>query len=458
MTAEQWTEAADGSRGEVGSGTYDDLVDLLSTLIRFDTTNWGRGRSAGEGEAAAWMAGRLKSVGWGPQLLARGDAPDRANVVLRVPGLRRDLPGLLVHGHLDVVPAEAADWSVDPFGGLVRDGYVWGRGAVDMKDMCAMTLDTLLRWGREGIRPQRDVVVAFVADEEDQGAYGARWLVGAHPELFEGVEAAIGESGGMFRRLSRGDITVRCYPIAAAERGSLHLRLTVRGVAGHASRPGPTTAVTRLVDALHRLTHHPWPIHVSPAVRAQLQATADALGIPVDLDTDAGVEACLVELGPMADVARFTVRAQTTPTMLSAGYKVNVLPATATAEVDVRCPPGYAEQLEATLPELIGNEVEWEHTARSLPVSAPVDGPWFAAMRDAVCAADPGAVVFPYCMGGGTDAKAFAPLGIAGYGFAPLGEDPSGRIAEGVHGVDERVPIASLLWGRRVLEDFLLRV
>jgi acetylornithine deacetylase/succinyl-diaminopimelate desuccinylase-like protein len=458
MTAEQWTEPVEGSWEEVGSGTYDDVVDLLSTLIRFDTTNWGRGHAAGESEAAAWVAGQLESVGWAPLLLSRDDSPDRANVVLRVPGMRRDLPALLVHAHLDVVPAEAADWSVDPFGGLVRDGYVWGRGAVDMKDMCAMTLDTLLRWGRDGIRPGRDIVVAFVADEEDQGAYGARWLVDAHPELFDGAEAAIGESGGMFRRLSRGDTDVRCYPIAAAERGSLHLRLTARGVAGHASRPGPATAVTRLVDALHRLAHHPWPIHLSPAVRAQLQGTADALGIPVDLDTDAGVLACLDELGPMADVARFTVRAQTTPTMLSAGYKVNVLPATATAEVDVRCPPGYAERLEATLPGLIGEEVEWEHTARSLPVSAPVDSPWFAAMRDAVCAADPGAVVFPYCMGGGTDAKAFAQLGIAGYGFAPLGEDPAGRIAEGVHGVDERVPIASLLWGRRVLEDFLLRV
>ena len=457
MTADHRTGATEEPGAGGRSGTYAEVVDLLSTLIRFDTTNWGRGTSAGEREAAVWVAGRLESVGWAPRLLARDDAPNRANVVLRVPGMRRELPALLVHAHLDVVPAEADDWSVDPFGGLVSDGYVWGRGAVDMKDMCAMTLATLLRWGREGVRPQRDVVVAFVADEEDQGAYGARWLAEAHPELFDGVEAAIGESGGMFRRLERGDKSVRCYPIAAAERGSLHLRLTARGVAGHASRPGPTTAVSRLVDALHRLAHHPWPIHLSPAVHAQLQGTADALGVPVDLDTAAGVQAYLDELGPMADVARFTVRAQTTPTMLSAGYKVNVLPATATAEVDVRCPPGYAEQLEAMLPELIGDEVEWEHTAHSLPVSAPVDGPWFAAMRDAVCAADPGAVVFPYCMGGGTDAKAFAPLGIAGYGFAPLGEDPDGRLAEGVHGVDERVPVASLLWGLQVLDDFLTR-
>jgi acetylornithine deacetylase/succinyl-diaminopimelate desuccinylase-like protein len=458
MTADHGTGDVATPTGTEGSGTYAEVIDLLSTLVRFDTTNWGHGRSRGELGAATWVADHLRSVGWEPRVLARDDAPDRANVVLRIPGMRRDLPGLLVHAHLDVVPAEAADWSVDPFGGEVRDGYVWGRGSVDMKHMAAMTLDTVLRWGRDGVRPQRDVVVAFVADEEDQAVYGARWLVDAHPELFAGVEAAIGESGGMFRRLERGDVCVRAYQIAAAERGSMHLRLTAHGTAGHASRPGPSTAVSRLVDAAFRLAHHPWPIHLSPAVRAQLQGTADAVGLPVDLDSDAGVEACLAELGPMADVARFTVRAQTTPTMLSAGYKVNVLPATATAEVDVRCPPGFAEQLEAALPGLIGDDVEWEFTAHSLPLSAPIDGPWFAAMRRAVDAADPGAAVIPYCMGGGTDAKAFARLGILGYGFAPLGEAPDGRIAEGVHGVDERVPVASVLWGRQVLEDFLLHV
>ena len=304
---------------------------------------------------------------------------------------------------------------------------------------------------------QRDVVVAFVADEEDQGVYGAGWLAEAHPELFDGVEAAIGESGGMFRRLERGDTSVRCYPIAAAERGSLYLRLTARGVAGHASRPGPATAVSRLVDALHRLAHHPWPIHLSPAVRAQLRDGRRARGT-VDLDTAVGVQTCLDELGPTADVAG-SRSGRRRPRPCSA-------PATRSTSFRRRPPPrstcaarrGMPEELEATLPQLIGDEVEWEYTAHSLPVSAPVDGPWFAAMRDAVCAADPGAVVFPYCMGGGTDAKAFAPLGIAGYGFAPLGEDPDGRIAEGVHGVDERVPIASLLWGLLVLDHFLTSV
>ena len=321
-----------------------------------------------------------------------------------------------------------------------------------------MTLATALRWAREGVRPQRDIVIAFLADEEAGGRYGSRWLVRTHPEVFGGVEAAIGESGGMFRWLRHGDRSVRCYPVGTAERGSMHLRLTGRGASGHASRPGPTSAVSVLVDALHRMAHHRWPLHLSPPVRAQLAGTAEALGLTVDLDTEAGVEACLDMLGHAADVAKFTVRASTTPTMLSAGYKVNVIPGTATAEVDVRCPPGFADQLEATLPALIGDAVEYEFTSHSLPISAPMDGQWFDAIRDAVHRADPEAAVIPYCMGGGTDAKAFAQLGIAGYGFAPLGEDPRGRTREGVHGVDERVPVASLLWGLGVLDDFLTLV
>ena len=436
----------------------DDVVGLLSSLIRFDTTNWGNGKSAGERGAADWVVEQLRSVDWAPVLLTREDAPDRANVVLRIPGQDRTAPGLLVHAHLDVVPAEPDQWSVDPFAGLVRNGYVWGRGAVDMKDMCATVLATLLRWGRTGDRPQRDVVVAFVADEEDQGEYGAEWLVEQHPELFAGVAAAIGESGGTFLRLERGDRSARAYAIAAAERGTMHLRLTAHGVSGHGSRPGETTSVSLLLDALQRLSHHRWPVHLSPAVRAQLAGVSEAVGLVADLATDTGVERCVDELGELADVARFTIRASTTPTMINAGYKVNVIPGVATAEVDVRCPPGYADELLAVLPVLIGHGVEHTFTSYAPPVSAPIDGPWFAAMRAAVLAADPEAVVMPFCMGGGTDAKAFTKLGIACYGFAPLGEDPDGREPGGVHGIDERVPVAALTWGARVLDDFLSTV
>ncbi len=174
-----------------------DVVSLLQTLLRFDTTNRAPGDAEGELAAATWIHDLLVGAGLEPLLLARDDAPHRANVVVRVAGTDPSLEGLLVHAHLDVVPAEPEQWSFDPFGGLVSDGYVMGRGAMDMKDMCAMTLAVLLDWAATGERPRRDVVVAFVADEETDGAYGAQWLVDAHPELFAGVAVGIGESGGV---------------------------------------------------------------------------------------------------------------------------------------------------------------------------------------------------------------------------------------------------------------------
>ncbi|MDQ2846634.1 MAG: M20/M25/M40 family metallo-hydrolase [Actinomycetota bacterium] len=438
--------------------TSTDVVELLTELIKFDSTNWGDGRSNGELAVASWVVEQLQAVGWRPQLLARSDAPERANVVLRVPGADPTADALLVHAHLDVVPAEPKQWSVDPFAGQVSDGYVWGRGAVDMKDMCASTLATLLRWGRTGERPCRDVVVAFVADEEDRGEFGARWLAEEHADLFDGVAAAIGESGGSYRQIGRDDRSVRLYPVAAAERGTMHLRLTARGASGHGSRPQPGHAVAALLDALHRLAHHEWPIRLSPAVRGYLAGTAGALGLPVDLDSDAGIARCISDLGEHADVARFTIRASATPTRIDAGYKVNVIPGIATAAVDVRCPPGFEQQLAAELGRLIGTEVEFEFSTFEPPVAAPLDGPWFDAISAAIVRADPQALVVPFCMGGGTDAKAFSKLGIACYGFAPLGADPDGRTVGGVHGVDERVPIASLEWGAAVLHDFLTTV
>lgn len=433
-----------------------DVIDLLRALLRFDTTNRAPGDAVGELDAARWVQQTLTAAGWHPQLLAPDGAPERASVVLRVPGEDPGLPGLLVHAHLDVVPAEPEQWSVPPFAGEVGDGYVWGRGAADMKDMCAMTLAVLLDWGRTGRRPRRDVVVAFVADEETDGALGAHWLAEQHADLFEGVQAAIGESGGTIEHLTATDgRTVPLARIAAGERGTMHLRLTAQGRSGHGSRPHPGNPVVALLDALHRIGHHPWPVHLSDLVRAQLQQTADALGHRVDLSDDAGVEQALAVLGEAAEVARFTVRASSTPTVVQAGYKVNVIPGIATAQVDVRCPPGYVEELLATLHQLVGEDVTCEHLVFNQPVQAPTEGHWFAAMVDAVRRETPEAVVVPSCMGGGTDAKAFSPLGIACYGFAPHTPDPEGRVLSGVHGVDERVPVASVRGGLRVLTHFL---
>lgn len=235
----------------------------------------------------------------------------------------------------------------------------------------------------------------------------------------------------------------------------MHIRLTARGRSGHGSRPTGEDAVRRLIEAVHRIANHRWPLALSPVVRAQLEQTAAAVGVEADLSREQSVLALIDRLGESAEVARFTIRGSSTPTMLEAGYKVNVVPGVAYAEVDVRCPPGQADAMEASLGELVGPDVDWEFTAKQPPVESPVDSPWYAAMRDSVQRFDPEGVVVPYCMGGGTDSKAFAKLGMQTYGFTPLGRDSENRRSEGQHSVDERTPVVAAEIGQRMLRSFL---
>ncbi|MDT8912813.1 M20/M25/M40 family metallo-hydrolase [Amycolatopsis sp. PS_44_ISF1] len=427
-----------------------DVVAVCADLIRFDTTNRGGGDAEGERDAAEYVAEFLGRHGVAAEIVEA--APGRATVLARIPGTDPRLPGLLVQGHLDVVPADAADWSVPPFSGEVRDGFLWGRGAVDMKDFCAMVLTAVA----SGLRPRRDLVLAFVADEEDRGDFGAHWLVETHPEYFEGCVAAISESGGYTCHVPAADgRAVRLYPVGTAERGTAHLRLTARGRAGHGSRPNDENAVTMLAGAVQRIAAHRWPVRLTPAVRAFLERTGAALGVPVELSSGEAVDATVARLGPAGSLVVPTLRNSTTPTMLSAGYKVNVIPSTATAQVDVRVLPGAEEELFAELDGLLGPGVGREFVAHQPPVQAPVDSPWFDAMAAALQAEDPGAVVVPYCLGGGTDAKAFSKLGLACYGFAPLWLPPGFPYRTLAHGVDERVPVEGLRFGTRVLNRFL---
>lgn len=427
------------------------VEELCAQLIRFDTTNLGGGSSEGEREAAEFVAAHLSAAGLAPTVLER--SPRRSNVVARVAGSDPSLAPLLVHAHLDVVPADPAEWTVPPFAGEIRDGFVWGRGAVDMKDMCATLLTVLHRWFAQGRGPRRDIVLAFVADEEDNGAWGAHWLVEEHRSLFDGCAAAIGESGGYTVRASSATgQPVRLYPVATAERGTAHLRLTATGRAGHGSRRNDDNAVVTLLAALGRLTAHEWPVVLTPTVRAFFARAGAALGIDVDL---ADVDGTLRRFGAAAKIAENTVRNSTTPTVLSAGYKVNVIPGVAHAEVDTRVLPGTEETFLAEVDRLLGPDVRREFVAHQAAVQAPVDSAWFAAMAAAIEAEDPGSVVVPFCMGGGTDAKAFAGLGIDCYGFAPLWlpEDFDHRLM--AHGVDERVPVEGLRFGTNVLDHFL---
>lgn len=441
-----------GMRGE-RTRAEEEVVRFTSDLIRIDTSNRGSG-DACERPAAEYVAERLAEAGIEAKILE--SAAGRANVVARIEGAEPSRPGLLVHGHLDVVPARPDDWSVHPFSGEVRDGVVWGRGAVDMKDMDAMILAVVRAWAREGRRPVRDIVLAFTADEEDTAAYGSDWLVAEYAELFEGCTEGISESGGYRFHAAPG---ARVYPVAAGERGTAWLRLEARGRAGHGSKPNDENAVARLAAAMARIDAYDWPLRVAPTVRAALEQLAGVLDVRLDPDDPALSPAVLREkLGPSAEIVEATIRNSANPTMLSAGYKVNVIPEIAVGHVDGRVVPGGEEEFRATMDALVGPDVSWEFAHRERPLEAPVGSPVFTAMREALLAEDPGGHVVPYCMSGGTDAKQFSRLGITGYGFVPLGLPPGYDFAAMFHGVDERVPVEALHFGVRVLDRFLSAV
>ncbi|MFJ9175292.1 M20/M25/M40 family metallo-hydrolase [Streptomyces sp. NPDC102360] len=438
------------SLGTVDQQALDEVVAFTSELIRIDTTNRGGG-DCQERPAAEYAAEKLSEAGLKPTILER--TPGRGNVVARIDGTDPTADALLVHGHLDVVPAEAADWSVDPFSGEVRDGVVWGRGAVDMKNMDAMILATVRQWARVGFRPRRDIVIAFTADEEASAEDGSGFLADEHPGLFEGCTEGISESGAFTFHDGGGR---QLYPIAAGERGTGWLKLTARGKAGHGSKVNKANAVSRLAAAVARIGEHEWPVRLTPTVRAALTEMAALYGIPADVDApDFDVDALLAALGPAAALIEPTVRNSANPTMLSAGYKINVIPGEATALVDGRCLPGGEDEFKATLDELTGPDVDWEYHHREVALQAPVDSPAYAKMRAAVEEFAPEGHVIPYCMSGGTDAKQFSRLGITGYGFAPL-KLPEGFDYQALfHGVDERVPVEALHFGVRVLDRFL---
>ena len=428
-----------------GRAAEQEAVTLAADLIRFDTTNRGGG-DGHERAAAEYVAQRLAEAGLDPVLLE--SAPDRANVVARVPGTDPAAPALLVHGHLDVVPADPAAWSVHPFSGEVRDGELWGRGAIDMKNADAVVLAVVRAWARAGRRPRGDIVLAFTADEEDTAAYGARWLVERHPELFEGCTEAVGESGGFTFHAGNG---VRLYPIASAERGTAWLKLTARGRSGHGAKRNDENAVLRLAAALTRIGGYEWPVRLIPTVRAALAAIAAAVGA----DPAASPDELLPQLGPAAALVAGTMRNSAAPTMLRAGDKVNVIPADAVGYVDGRVLAGHEEEFRATLDELTGPDVNWEYAHRERPLEAPLEVPLMRRMAEAVTAEDPAAAIVPYCLTGGTDAKQFARLGMACYGFTPLGLPPRYDYYALFHGVDERVPVSALEFGVRVMDRLL---
>jgi acetylornithine deacetylase/succinyl-diaminopimelate desuccinylase-like protein len=430
------------------TAAVDEAVGLCRELIRIDTTNTGDPATcAGERVAAEYVAALLDEVGLDPQL--RESAPGRASVVARFAGADPGRGALLVHGHLDVVPADAAEWSVDPFGGELRDGYVWGRGAVDMKDFDAMVLAVVRDWRRRGVTPPRDLVLCFTADEEAGGTYGAHFLVDEHPQLLAGCTEAIGEVGGFSYTVSDD---LRLYLIQTAEKGISWLRLAARGRPGHGSMVNDDNAVTALAEAVARVGRHRFPLSVTPTVRTFLDQVSELLGIELD---PADPETAIAKLSPIATLIGATVRNTANPTRLAAGYKENVIPSRATATIDCRTLPGQREEFLAQLREVVGPDIETEFIQDRPAVQTGFDGALVDAMAAALRAEDPAARPVPYMLSGGTDAKAFVRLGIRCFGFSPLRLPADLDFAALFHGIDERVPVEGLQFGVRVLDRFL---
>jgi len=431
----------------------DEVVRFASDLIAIDTANRGGGDCC-ERPAAEYAAALLAEAGLDPQLLEA--APGRTNVVARWEGTGSAEGALLLHGHLDVVPANPAAWSVPPFAGEISGDELWGRGAVDMKGADAALLAVVRDWVRSGRRPVRDVVIAFTADEEDTAAYGAQWLVDKHPDLFADCTEAIGESGG-FTFHAGPDL--RLYPIASAERGTAWLRLTARGTAGHGSKPNGDNAVARLAETITRIAEYRWPVRLIPTVQAAVDAISAAVGADsaqlAQLAADGDAVALLDKLGPASALVAGTVRNSANPTMLQAGEKVNVIPAEAVGYVDGRTLAGHEAEFSATMDKLMGPGVTWEYQHASPALEAPIDTPLARAMAAALVAEDPGGIPVPYCMSGGTDAKEFSRLGIRCYGFTPLVLPRGYEYFAMFHGVDERVPLSALRSAVRVLDRFL---
>ncbi len=433
--------------------SLDETASIARDLIRFDTTNYGEGTSKGETEAAEYVGAVLESMGLHPEYI--DSAPGRTSVITRVEGryelpvetARGERPALVVHGHLDVVPADPANWSVDPFGGVVRDGLLWGRGAVDMKNMDAMILTSLREVIAQG-GPNRDLVVAFFADEENGGAYGSHHIVTTRPELFDGATEAISEVGGYSVQL--GDR--RAYLLQTGEKALVWIRLRARGTAAHGSRVIRNNAVTKLAEAVVTLGTAEWPLHLTMTTELLLAELARVLELePGSLSPDELLE----RTGTAAGFLTATLRTTTNPTLLTAGYKHNVIPDTAEALIDIRTLPGEEASVLAEVRRLVGDDIEVEVVTQDIGLENPFAGPLVDRMVQTLQRHDPGAEVLPYLMSGGTDNKALSLLGITGYGFAPLKLTPDLDFPAMFHGVDERVPLDALSFGHRALADLL---
>ena len=424
----------------------EETVSICQDLIRIPSVNFGEGKGD-ERAVAEYVVASLAEVGISSKIYE--SAPNRCNVIAKIEGRDTTRPGLVVHGHIDVVPANADDWSVDPFSAKIIDGMIWGRGAVDMKNVDAMILAIVRHWARTGYRPPRNIVLAFFADEEAGSNFGSRYMTANHPEVFAGCTEAISEVGGFSVTVGDGK---RLYFVEAAQKGIHWMKLTADGRAGHGSMINDENALTALSEAVAKIGRYEWPQRYTKTVKLLFKKIADATGKPYD---ESDLRPLLKEIGPTARMIGATLANTANPTMLEAGYKANVIPGSASATIDGRFLPGYEEELNSTIRLIVGEDIRIETLTRDIALEVEFGGPLVDAMCAAIVREDPEGIPVPYLMSGGTDNKALSEIGIFGYGFSPLRLPPELDFMALFHGVDERVPIDGLHFGVKVLNDFL---
>lgn len=426
--------------------TLSRTATIARDLIRFDTSNWGEGKANPELPAAEYVQALLSALGIKAEIFE--SAPGRANLVARIPGLNSELQPLIIHGHLDVVPALGEEWSVDPFAGVVKDGYLWGRGAIDMKHMVAMMIASLESILKSNRKPNRDIIFSLFADEEAGGAYGSHFMVENHPEFFEGAEAAITEIGGY--SITAND--KRVYLLQTAEKALIWANLKVTSVPAHGSLVHEQNAVSILSRAIAKIADYKWPVSLTPTTEVMFSELKRILG----LAQGSSVADLLQALGEHSTVVSASFQNTSNPTGLTAGYKHNVIPATALATIDIRTIPGQEKQVIDILENLVGPEIEISFANRDIGLEESFDSPIAQKAKELLLRHDPSAEVIPLMISGGTDNKALKQLEIPGYGFAPLQMPADLNFSKLFHGIDERIPLAALEFGTDVLTDLIL--
>ena len=430
----------------MSNAIIEDAIRICQDLIRIPSVNYGEGKGD-EKAVADYVVASLAEVGIEAKIYE--SAPNRCNVIANIEGQDQTRPGLVLHGHIDVVPAAAEEWQVDPFSAIIKDGAIWGRGAVDMKNVDAMILAIVRYWARNKIKPPRNIVLAFFADEEAGSTFGSRWMAKEHPEVFKNCSQAVSEVGGFSVTLANGK---RLYLIEAAQKGIHWVKLTAHGQAGHGSFINNQNPVTALSEAVTKIGNYEWPQTYTKAVKELFTAIADALERPLGDD----YREFLVEIPSVARMIAATLQNTANPTMLDAGYKANVIPKEASAVIDGRFLPGHEDALNRTIAEIVGPEIKIETVTHDIALEVPFEGELVEAMKSAILKLDPEGIPVPYLMSGGTDNKALSELGIVGYGFSPLRLPADLDFMALFHGVDERIPLESLEFGVKALEDFLL--